>query len=59
MFPIEPGTALAEEVPHARLLRLNGAGHGVAGADWDVIVGAILDHAGAGAAQCFGAIVAP
>jgi pimeloyl-ACP methyl ester carboxylesterase len=48
MFPIEHGKALAEEVPHARLLVLDEAGHGVARADWEVIVGAILDHSGAG-----------
>jgi pimeloyl-ACP methyl ester carboxylesterase len=44
MFPIEHGEALADEIPGARLLRLEGAGHGVDRADWDVIVDAILDH---------------
>ena len=44
MFPIEHGEALAEEVPDARLLRLEGAGHGVYRADWESIVAAILEH---------------
>jgi pimeloyl-ACP methyl ester carboxylesterase len=42
MFPLEHGEALAEEIPGARLLRLEGAGHGVDRADWEPIVGAIL-----------------
>jgi pimeloyl-ACP methyl ester carboxylesterase len=44
MFPLEHGEALAEEIPDARLLRLEGAGHGVYRADWDAIVAAILEH---------------
>jgi pimeloyl-ACP methyl ester carboxylesterase len=44
MFPIEHGEALAEEIPSARLLRLEGAGHGVDRADWEVVVEAILGH---------------
>ena len=44
MFPIGHGEALAEEIPEARLLRLEGAGHGVYRADWDAIVAAILEH---------------
>jgi pimeloyl-ACP methyl ester carboxylesterase len=44
MFPIEHGEALADEIPGARLLRLEGAGHGVDRADRDVVVDAILDH---------------
>ena len=43
MFPIEHGEALAEEIPKARLLPLEGAGHGVDRADWDAIVPAILE----------------
>jgi pimeloyl-ACP methyl ester carboxylesterase len=46
MFPIEHGQALAEEIPETRLLRLDGAGHGVARADWSRIVRAILEHTG-------------
>lgn len=44
MFPIEHGEALAEEIPGARLLRLEGAGHGVDRADWESVVEAILEH---------------
>ena len=44
MFPVEHGEALAQALPHARLLRLEGAGHGVDRADWDTIAAAILAH---------------
>ena len=44
MFPIGHGEALAAEIPGARLLRLEGAGHGIEQADWDTLVGAILEH---------------
>jgi pimeloyl-ACP methyl ester carboxylesterase len=44
MFPIGHGEALAEEIPGARLLPLEGAGHGVERADWETVVGAILEH---------------
>ena len=44
MFPIEHGEALAREIPGARLLRLEGAGHGIDRADWETIAGAILAH---------------
>jgi pimeloyl-ACP methyl ester carboxylesterase len=44
MFPIGHGEALAEEIPGARLRRLEGAGHGVYRADWEAIVAAILAH---------------
>jgi pimeloyl-ACP methyl ester carboxylesterase len=47
MFPIEHGAALAEEIPGARLMPLEGAGHGVYRADWESIVRAILDHTAA------------
>ena len=46
MFPIEHGKALAEQIPAARLMPLEGAGHDVDRADWDPIVGAILEHTG-------------
>jgi pimeloyl-ACP methyl ester carboxylesterase len=50
MFPLEHGRALAEEIPGARLLPLEGAGHGVFRADWETLVPAILEHtAGASA----------
>jgi pimeloyl-ACP methyl ester carboxylesterase len=47
MFPVEHGEALAAEIPDARLLALEGAGHGVDRADWATIAGAILDHTAA------------
>jgi pimeloyl-ACP methyl ester carboxylesterase len=44
MFPPEHGRALAEEIPDARLLTLDGAGHGVDRADWETLVRAIVEH---------------
>jgi pimeloyl-ACP methyl ester carboxylesterase len=44
MFALGHGEALAEEIPGAALLRIDGAGHGVEPADWDTIVGAILER---------------
>jgi pimeloyl-ACP methyl ester carboxylesterase len=44
MFPLEHGEALVDEIPAARLLPLEGAGHGVDRADWEAIVGAIVEH---------------
>jgi pimeloyl-ACP methyl ester carboxylesterase len=44
MFPLKHGETLAKEIPHARLLTLEGAGHGVNRADWETIVGAIAEH---------------
>jgi pimeloyl-ACP methyl ester carboxylesterase len=44
MFPLEHGRALAEEIPGAGLLTLEGAGHGVDRVDWDAIVRPILEH---------------
>jgi pimeloyl-ACP methyl ester carboxylesterase len=44
MFPLGHGEALAQEIPSATLLRLEGGGHGVNRADWDTIVPAILEH---------------
>ena len=44
MFPIGHGEALADEIPGASLLRLEGAGHGVYRADWERIIPAILAH---------------
>jgi pimeloyl-ACP methyl ester carboxylesterase len=46
MFPLAHGRALAEEIPGARLLTIEGAGHGVDGADWEPIARAILAHSG-------------
>ena len=47
MFPPAHGAALAREIPRARLLSLEGAGHGVERADWQVLARAILDHTAA------------
>jgi pimeloyl-ACP methyl ester carboxylesterase len=44
MFPLAHGRALAEEIPGARLLTLDGAGHGVDRGDWEPIARAILAH---------------
>jgi pimeloyl-ACP methyl ester carboxylesterase len=44
MFPLEHGEALAEAIPDASLLTLEGAGHGVDRSDWETIVRAILEH---------------
>jgi len=44
MFPLAHGEALAEEIPRARLLALDGAGHGVERDDWETIAGAVLEH---------------
>jgi pimeloyl-ACP methyl ester carboxylesterase len=46
MFPVAHGEALAQEIPGARLLRLDGAGHGVDRADWERISRAIVEHTG-------------
>jgi len=46
MFPLEHGQTLAEEIPGATLLPLEGAGHGVERADWETIARAILEHTG-------------
>jgi pimeloyl-ACP methyl ester carboxylesterase len=44
MFPPEHGRALAAEIPGARLLLLDGAGHGVEHHDWETIVDTVVDH---------------
>ena len=44
MFPLAHGQALAEAIPAAGLLTLEGAGHGVDRSDWETIVRAILEH---------------
>ena len=44
MFPPSHGEALANEIPGARLLLLDQAGHGVEHADWHAIVTAIVEH---------------
>jgi pimeloyl-ACP methyl ester carboxylesterase len=44
LFPPQHSQALAQEIPGARLLTLEGAGHGVDRADWATIVNAIVEH---------------
>jgi pimeloyl-ACP methyl ester carboxylesterase len=44
MFPIEHGASLAQEIPGARLLTLEGAGHGLYRADWETVARAVLEH---------------
>lgn len=47
MFPFAHGEALADEIPTARLLPLEGAGHGVQRADWEIVTKAIATHTAA------------
>ncbi|MFB0631650.1 alpha/beta fold hydrolase [Streptomyces sp. AB3(2024)] len=47
MFPFGHGEALAEAIPGAGLLALEGAGHGVDRADWETIVRAVIAHTAA------------
>jgi pimeloyl-ACP methyl ester carboxylesterase len=44
LFAAAHGEALAAEIPGAKLLRLEGAGHILQPADWETVVPAILDH---------------
>ena len=48
MFPLAHGQALAEAIPGAVLLRLDGAGHGVDRADLPTVVPAIVGHTATG-----------
>jgi pimeloyl-ACP methyl ester carboxylesterase len=45
LFPIGHALALANEIPGARLLRLEQTGHELPRAVWDVVIPAILRHA--------------
>jgi pimeloyl-ACP methyl ester carboxylesterase len=44
LFPHEHGVALAEAIPGARLVTIEGGGHGLHEADWGQIVDAIVAH---------------
>jgi pimeloyl-ACP methyl ester carboxylesterase len=44
VYPIEHGEALAAAIPGARLVRLEGGGHELHPAHWDMIVAAIVRH---------------
>ena len=49
LFPYEHGEALADSIPGAQLVALDGVGHEAPpAAVWDVVVPAILRHTGAG-----------
>jgi pimeloyl-ACP methyl ester carboxylesterase len=46
-FPLPHGEALAREIPNARLLPLEGMGHGYPPEwTWDVFIPALLEHTG-------------
>ena len=47
LFPLAHGEALAQEIPGARLLVLEGAGHAIQRADWETIAEAIAAHTAA------------
>ena len=47
MFPPEHGEALAQAIPGAGLLALEGAGHGLERTDWEKVAHAILEHTAA------------
>ena len=47
MFPVEHGRALAAAIPGARLLLLEGAGHGVEPADREALADAVAEHTAA------------
>jgi pimeloyl-ACP methyl ester carboxylesterase len=44
MFPVEHGEALVREIPDAKLLMLDGAGHGIDPGDRETIAAAIIAH---------------
>jgi pimeloyl-ACP methyl ester carboxylesterase len=44
MFPFPHGLSLVEEISTARLLPLDGAGHGLHRDDWDTVIPAVLAH---------------
>jgi pimeloyl-ACP methyl ester carboxylesterase len=47
LFPREHGVALADEIPGAELLTVEGMGHELPSAVWDRVVPAILEHTAA------------
>lgn len=44
VLPYEHGQALASAIPNAAMLTLEGAGHEIHRAEWDRIIGAIIEH---------------
>ena len=51
LLPYRHGLALAEEIPGARIVRVEGMGHELPDTAWDVIVPAILEHTSGQAAR--------
>jgi pimeloyl-ACP methyl ester carboxylesterase len=51
LFPIEHGIALANELPHAELLTLEGTGHELPRDTWDQVVPAIVRRSSAARTQ--------
>jgi pimeloyl-ACP methyl ester carboxylesterase len=50
VFPLPHGVELAEGIPAARLLPLEGAGHGIDPVDWSTVIPAIRSHTAPAAA---------
>jgi pimeloyl-ACP methyl ester carboxylesterase len=48
LFPFPHGVELAREIPGARLLALEGGGHGIDRVDWDTVLPAIWSHTAPG-----------
>lgn len=44
IFPLEHGIALSKEVAGSKIVRIEGGGHELHRADWDTIIGAIVEH---------------
>ncbi|MEO3810203.1 alpha/beta fold hydrolase [Sphaerisporangium sp. B11E5] len=58
LFPLPHGRALADEIPDARLLPLEGVGHELPRTAWDVVVPAILWHTSGGWGRQAGVLAA-
>jgi pimeloyl-ACP methyl ester carboxylesterase len=51
VLPYPHGVALAREIPGARLLSLDGMGHGLPRGYWPTVIAAVLEHTSAGSAS--------
>jgi pimeloyl-ACP methyl ester carboxylesterase len=47
ILPIEHGRAIAEEIPGAKMLEMDGSGHEIPRPEWDNVIPAILEHTSA------------